>query len=73
MYSRIKGLREDKDLTQSQLAKFLNISQRAYSHYENGDRSIPLEILFQLADFYETSIDYLLERTDTKKPYPRKK
>lgn len=73
MHNRIKGLREDKDITQSQLAKELRISQRAYSHYEAGDRSIPLEILSRLADIYETSVDYLMDRTDTKKPYPRKK
>lgn len=74
MYERIKFLREDNDLTQSYLAKILNISQRAYSHYESGTRAIPLETLCQLADFYNTSTDYLLERTNEKKPYkPTKK
>lgn len=69
MYSRIRALREDKDLTQQNMAKFLNISQRAYSHYETGERSIPIEILCAIADYHQTSVDYLLNRTDEKKPY----
>lgn len=63
---RIKNLREDNDLTQTQLAKQLNISQRAYSHYESGDRKIPLDILIGLADYFNCSIDFLLGRTDRK-------
>ena len=73
VYERIRNLREDHDLTQTALASCLSISQRAYSHYETGERSIPLETLSRLADYYGTSVDYLLGRTDTKKPYPRKK
>ena len=73
MYKRIRALREDRDLTQSDLAKQLNISQRAYSHYETGKRSIPIEILSNIADLYETSTDYLLERTDEKRAYKKKK
>ena len=69
-YERIRNLREDKDLTQTDIAKYLHISQRTYSRYENGERSIPLASLCALADFYHTSVDYLLERTDCKKPYP---
>ena len=69
MYSRIRALREDKDLTQQNMAKFLNISQRAYSHYETGERSIPTEILCAIADYHQTSVDYLLNRTDEKRPY----
>ena len=72
MKTRIKSLREDNDLTQKQLRKFLNISQVAYSYYEIDKRSIPLELLSQLADFYNTSVDYLLYRTDEIKPYPKK-
>ncbi len=72
-YTRIRNLREDKDLSQSALASMLNISQRAYSHYENGERSIPLEILCQLADIYNTSTDYILNRTNNKKSYPKNK
>lgn len=67
IYRRIRDLREDADLTQTQLSKKLNISQRAYSHYENGTRDIPVNILVALADFYHVSVDYLLERTDRKR------
>lgn len=71
METRIKNLREDNDLTQKQLSKFLNISQVAYSYYELNKRNIPLELLCKLADFYGTSVDYLLYRTDAIMPYPR--
>lgn len=64
--TRIKNLREDMDLKQSELAQALNISQRAYSHYENGTRKIPLDVLIALANHYDCSIDYLLKRTDKK-------
>ena len=67
---RIRDLREDMDLKQRDLAKALNISQRAYSHYENGTRKIPLDILVALADYYNCSVDYLLGRT--KKKYVNK-
>lgn len=66
IYHRIRDLREDADLTQTELSRHLNISQRAYSHYENGTRDIPTGILIAIADFYNVSIDYLLERTNTK-------
>ena len=69
MKTRLKDLREDNDLTQKQLSNFLKISQVAYSYYELNRRSIPIEILIKLADFYETSIDYILYRTDENKPY----
>lgn len=71
METRLRSLREDNDLTQKQLSEFLNITQVAYSYYELNRRSIPLELLSKLADFYETSIDYLLFRTDEVKPYPK--
>ena len=63
---RIRDLREDHDLAQSDLALILNISQRAYSHYENGTRKIPTDILIALANYYNCSIDYLLNRTNKK-------
>ena len=66
IFHRIKDLREDADLPQSELSKHLNISQRAYSHYENGSRDIPTNILIAIADYYDVSIDYLLERTNQK-------
>lgn len=63
---RIRNLREDKDLSQTELAEVLHISQRAYSHYENGTRKIPLDVLVAIADYYECSIDYLAGRTNKK-------
>ena len=71
MDTRITDLREDNDLTQKQISKFLNISQVAYSYYELNKRNIPLELLCKLADFYNTSLDYLLWRTDEITPYPK--
>lgn len=62
----MKDLREDHDLSQKELAKILNLSQRSYSHYENGTRKIPLDVLVALADFYGCSTDYLLGRTKEK-------
>ena len=73
METRIKILREDHDLTQKQLSSLLNNSQVAYSYYELEKRSIPLELLSKLADFYETSVDYLLYRTDEYITYPKVK
>ena len=70
MFQRIRDLREDADLTQTEISKFLNISQRAYSHYENGTRDIPTSILISIADFYNVSIDYLLGRSNHKKFLP---
>lgn len=71
IYRRIRDLREDADMTQTEIADILNISQRTYSRYENDERAIPVEILSQLADFHKTSIDYLIGRTDEKRAYPR--
>lgn len=71
MYKRIRDLREDKDLSQTKIAKFLNMSQTGYSKYEVGTNDIPTKILIQLAKFYNTSIDYLLGITDEIKPYKR--
>ena len=65
-FERIRNLREDNDMTQTEISKQLNISQRAYSHYENGTRSIPTEILIDIADIYNVSLDYLVGRTNTK-------
>ena len=72
-YGRIRDLREDRDLTQKQMAEVLNCSQRIYSNYERGDVDIPTEILRKLAEFYHTSVDYLLGLTDETAPYPRRK
>lgn len=69
MYERIRNLREDHDLKQAELASFLNCTQVCYSHYENGKRDIPTSVLILLADYYNTSVDYLLGRTSEKRPY----
>ena len=72
MYERIRNLREDNDWTQTDVAKKLNCSQRIYSNYERGDVDIPTDILIKLADMHNTSTDYLLNRTNSKKSYPKK-
>lgn len=64
LYQRIRELREDHDPTQVQMGKILSCSQRVYSNYERGELDIPTEILIKLADFYEVSVDYLLNRTE---------
>ena len=64
MYDRIRDLREDKDLNQSQVAKILNISQSTYSRYENGNLDVPTEVLIALSKLYNVSVDYILGLTD---------
>ena len=71
MYNRIRDLREDKDLSQKEIAKILNMSQTGYSKYEVGTNDVPTKILIQLAQFYNTSVDYILGITDEIKPYKR--
>lgn len=72
MYPKIRDLREDKDMNQSQMAKMLGMSQTGYSKYETGENDIPSNILIKLAHIHETSIDYLLGLTEERKPYQRK-
>ena len=67
-FQRIQDLRIDSDLSQKKIGEILNISQRSYSHYETGSRNIPIEMLIRLADYYDTTIDYLVGRTDNKEP-----
>lgn len=69
---RLKDLREDKDLFQKDVANLLNTTQQVYSEYELGIRLMPIDKLDKLATFYETSIDYIIGRTNKKEPYPRK-
>ncbi len=69
--NRLKEIREDNDLLQKDIAKIINVTQTCYSKYEKEDRDIPTETLKKLASFYKTSIDYLLYRTDERKPYPK--
>ena len=64
MYRRIREMREDRDLTQTQIADMLSMSQTGYSKYETGENDIPTRVLIALADFYDTSVDYLLARVD---------
>lgn len=68
---RIKDLREDEDITQKQLADYLNIKQNTYSQYENGQRQIPINALIKLAQYFNTSTDYILGLTNDRNPYPR--
>ena len=70
-YPRIKDLREDRDLTQAAVGKAINIPQRTYAYYESGERTIPPHVLAALAEFHETSVDYLLGLTDNPASYER--
>ena len=70
MYRRIRDLREDKDMSQTEFAKLLGMSQTGYSKYETGENDIPTNILIQLARIHGTSTDYLLGITDVREPYP---
>lgn len=72
MQLRIRDLREDRDLTQKQIADYLLCDQSLYSKYERGERMLPLDYAEKLADYYGVSVDYLLGRTGEKKPYPKK-
>ena len=73
MLERVRALREDKDLSQNEIAEILHVSQSTYSDYERGNVNIPIATLKKLALYYGTSIDYMLELTDEPRPYPRKK
>lgn len=72
MYTRIRDLREDRDIKQTQVAEFLNMSQSGYAKYERGENDIPTQVLIKLARFYDVSIDYLLGETNEIKRYPAK-
>lgn len=71
LHLRLRDLREDRDMSQTAMAKLLKCSQQTYSHYESHTTEIPLESLIFLAEYYDTSTDYLLGITDQIKPYPR--
>lgn len=71
MYERIRNLREDMDLRQADVAKYLNCSQVAYSYYEIGARDIPTDVLIKLAKYFHCSTDYLLGLSDIKDPYQK--
>ena len=69
-YQRLRDLREDADMNQTEIAKSLSMSQTGYSKYETGENDIPTAVLIKVADYYNTNIDYILGRTDEKKPLP---
>ena len=66
-YERIRNLREDADLTQEKVGLAINVPQRTYAYYESGQRMVPPAVLRALADFYDVSVDYILERTNNKR------
>ena len=68
-YQRIRDLREDRDMNQTQVAQMLGMSQTGYSKYETGENDVPTTVLIKLARFYNTSIDYLLGETNDPKRY----
>ncbi len=67
IFENIRNLREDNDIKQVEIAKYLNVKQTTYSKYELGKINIPIEVFIKLADFYDVSVDYLLGRTSRKK------
>lgn len=71
--TRLRELREDADYKQKTLANYLNVTQPTYSDYENSKINIPIEVFEKLADFYQTSVDYLIRRTSVREPYPKSK
>lgn len=71
-FPRLRDLREDKDLKQKEVAAVLGIDQRVYSNYETGKREIPVRFVIKLADYYNTSSDYILRRTSIMEPYGRR-
>ena len=72
-YGRIRDIRNDRGLTQKQIAEILHVSQNTYSQYEIGTSRFPLDVVVKLAEFYDVSIDYLVGLTDDPAPYPRKR
>ncbi len=69
-FKRIRDLREDADLTQKELSEMLNLTQKTYAYYESGTRSLPIDVLINIAEYYNTTTDYILGLTDNpKKPY----
>ena len=69
LFERVRNLREDRDINQTQIAEYLQVHQTTYSDYELGNLNIPVDVLIKLAKFYNTSIDYLVGLTDNPRPY----
>lgn len=72
MFHHLRALREDRNLSQKRLAELLQVHQTTYSDYELGNINIPVEVLIQLAEFYHTSVDYLVDYTNDPRPYPKR-
>ena len=72
VFKNIRALREDKDIKQREIAEYLGITQNTYSQYETGIIAFTDQVLIKLADFYNVSVDYLMDRTNIKEPYPTK-
>lgn len=71
IFKNIRALREDRDIKQREIAEYLGVSQNTYSQYENGIIAFTDQVLLKLADYYDVSVDYLMDRTDIKEPYPQ--
>ncbi len=71
-FIRLENLRVDHDKTQAEIAEYLGCQREVYRRYEKGSRQIPIDFLIKLSELYQVSIDYIVEITDEKKPYPRK-
>lgn len=71
MYPRLRDLREDKDMSQTEMGKILSMSQTGYSKYETGENDIPTQVLIKLAQFYKTSVDYILGVSNQRNPYQK--
>ena len=69
---RLKDIREDRDITQKEIADYLHVRQNTYSQYESGKRQLPIEVLIALARFYQVTTDYLLGLSDVPDPYNEK-
>ncbi|WP_363316661.1 helix-turn-helix transcriptional regulator [uncultured Dysosmobacter sp.] len=72
-YGRIRDLRNDRGLTQTDIAKILNVKQNTYCQYETGIINYPLDLVIKLAEYYDVSVDYLVGLTDEPSPYPRRR
>lgn len=72
-YERIRNIRIDRDKTQADIARIVNVKQNTYCQYETGVLNYPLDVVVKLAQFYNVSIDYLVGLTDRPEPYPRKR
>lgn len=69
IYPRICDLREERDLKKKQVSALIGVQERTYCNYENGTRGLPIDVLIRLADYYQTSMDYIVGRTDKREPY----